>query len=322
MQIIVQPASFNVESGPLPNILIGGSGMAGLVVNGVTMSGYVPVTGVGNTAVFQQGGTLYISGSDGGGGGNGNITGVQTSSGTVINGNFANSSTSTAANNSVAFGTSALATGTQSFACGASAHALGIYSYAIGDDAAAVGSYSFALGALATAEGYGSFALGPSATSNNTASWVINLNNAPPSTPTDNTPNQWVSYFTGGYYFDGSPITTVGSNINGQLQVSGITINPVLTASVYSGVFTVPTGNQQLILISSSGGVVTAKMPDATQVNGYQYKLKDFVGYAGTHNITITGVYPQTFDGSAKTVMNVAYESFTLVSALGNWYLI
>lgn len=78
----------------------------------------------------------------------------------------------------------------------------------------------------------------------------------------------------------------------------------------------------QIILADSTSGAVTITLPTAIGGTGQRYTVKDWKGKAATNNITIATTATQTIDGAATKVMNVNYQSYTVVSDGANWSVI
>jgi hypothetical protein len=96
----------------------------------------------------------------------------------------------------------------------------------------------------------------------------------------------------------------------------------VVSIDVADSPYTVIAGTDVCILVDSSGGAVTVRLPNSTG-NGNVFFIKDLLGNAATNNITITtpgGL--TTIDGNAAFVMNTAYESVQVVFYVDSYSII
>jgi len=76
--------------------------------------------------------------------------------------------------------------------------------------------------------------------------------------------------------------------------------------------------HDNLVLVNSSGGVVTITLPAPT--NGRILIIKDSTGSAATNNITINPHASETIDGAASVVINVNWGEVQLQSDGTNWF--
>lgn len=78
--------------------------------------------------------------------------------------------------------------------------------------------------------------------------------------------------------------------------------------------------SDDVILVDTSGGAVTATLPTAVGNSGKLYRLKkvsnDFTA------VTIDTTSAQTIDGVVSTTLNTQYEEITLISDGANWDLL
>lgn len=124
------------------------------------------------------------------------------------------------ASQAIAFSEDSTAAGPWSFSAGFSSNASNRSSFALGEDAQALGNLSYVLGGGGVANGDYSIVFGRGGTTNHVASLVIGMNDL--DGVVDVNDNQWVSYFTGNYFFNGSPIYTQGIYVNNIPVVTGI----------------------------------------------------------------------------------------------------
>lgn len=70
-----------------------------------------------------------------------------------------------------------------------------------------------------------------------------------------------------------------------------------------------------------STGAVTVTLPTAQATNGRQIDVKDAVGNADVNNVTISTEGAETIDGQSTFVISTKYESASLYSYDGNWFV-
>lgn len=73
---------------------------------------------------------------------------------------------------------------------------------------------------------------------------------------------------------------------------------------------------------ATAGGITLTLPAAATAGNGAVVYLKDKGGNAGSENITIEGNGSETIDGALTFVLNVNYQSITVVSDGSNWMIV
>lgn len=117
---------------------------------------------------------------------------------------------------------------------------------------------------------------------------------------------EFVNAHDGGYY-RWTTLNTVGS----------LTTGAVTKTASYAAAI-----NDQIILADSTSNTVTITLPTAVGLFGRRYTVKDWKGKSATNNITIGTTAAQTIDGAATKVMNVNYQSYTVVSDGANWAVI
>lgn len=101
----------------------------------------------------------------------------------------------------------------------------------------------------------------------------------------------------------GSTITIAGTG-------AGIYRYTAVSASPY-----VVLATDNVISVDCSGVPITIQLPDVP-VLGQVFRIKDRTGSANANNITVTTVGGLTnIDGAATFVMNVAYESITVIGS-------
>jgi len=109
--------------------------------------------------------------------------------------------------------------------------------------------------------------------------------------------------------------TTSPSSI---LQVAG----PISTALTTKTANYTLTAADSVVLVNSTGGIVTITLPTSVGCTGRQYTVKDWKGQSGTNNITVNTTSAQTIDGASTYVLGINYESITVVSDGANWAII
>lgn len=79
------------------------------------------------------------------------------------------------------------------------------------------------------------------------------------------------------------------------------------------------TAGDHVVLVDSTGGIVTITLPNSVGINGRRYTIKDWKGQSATNNITIATTASETIDGASTKVINQNYVSYTVVSDGANW---
>jgi len=99
-----------------------------------------------------------------------------------------------------------------------------------------------------------------------------------------------------------------GSTITITRTGAGIYTYTAVSASPY-----VVLATDNVLSVDCSGIPITIQLPDVP-VLGQVFRIKDRTGSANANNITVTTVTGATnIDGAATFVMNVAYESITVI---------
>lgn len=112
------------------------------------------------------------------------------------------------------------------------------------------------------------------------------------------------------------PAPTLGSHAATRTYVDTAAGNH--TVSSQSGNYAITT-TDEIILANASGGGIALTLPTAVG-NSRVYTIKKTDASANTVTITTTG--GQTIDGGASAVLQVQYESVSLVSNNANWFVI
>ncbi len=94
------------------------------------------------------------------------------------------------------------------------------------------------------------------------------------------------------------------------------------TTNSKSANYTIDSGavKDYAVLVDTTGGVVIVTLPAPTA--GRYLIVKDSGGNALVNNITISPHAAETIDGAASVVMNLNYQSETLISDGTNWFLV
>jgi hypothetical protein len=80
------------------------------------------------------------------------------------------------------------------------------------------------------------------------------------------------------------------------------------------------TSDDDVILVDASGSAITITLPDAADVEGYEFKIKAIDVSGG--NVTIDTTSSQTIDGSTSDTLTSQYEVRRVVSDGSNWHIL
>jgi hypothetical protein len=95
----------------------------------------------------------------------------------------------------------------------------------------------------------------------------------------------------------------------------------ILIDRVTANTFSVADYNLDVFLVGNGATAIGIYLPTAN--DGDKYTFKDWVGAAGTYPVTINAFSSDTIDGSSSYIMNINYQSITIVGYSGyGWYII
>jgi len=95
----------------------------------------------------------------------------------------------------------------------------------------------------------------------------------------------------------------------------------ILIDRVTGNTFSVADYNLDVFLVGNGATAIGIYLPTAN--DGDKYTFKDWVGAAGTYPVTINSFSSDTIDGSSSYIMNINYQSITIVGYSGyGWYII
>jgi len=95
----------------------------------------------------------------------------------------------------------------------------------------------------------------------------------------------------------------------------------ILIDRVTANTFSVADYNLDVFLVGNGATAIGIYLPTAN--DGDKYTFKDWVGAAGTYPVTINSFSSDTIDGSSSYIMNINYQSITIVGYSGyGWYII
>lgn len=75
------------------------------------------------------------------------------------------------------------------------------------------------------------------------------------------------------------------------------------------------------VLCDASGGAVTATLPDATTVEGFEVTVKKIDGSPNTCTVVDGNGSPANIDGAASLVISTRYDSYTMQSNGTQWWV-
>jgi hypothetical protein len=130
--------------------------------------------------------------------------------------------------------------------------------------------------------------------------------------------NEYIDSLADGYMDYGA---TTAHRFNSMLQTdAGRTRNiTTVSAATYDLLIT---DDILHVTYTSTGAVTSLTLPTAQATEGRTIVIKDAGGNAATNNVTIDTEGSELIDGKATYTLNNDYESITLYSMGGNWYVI
>jgi hypothetical protein len=128
-----------------------------------------------------------------------------------------------------------------------------------------------------------------------------------------------VSY-TAGAGIDGYVMTYNNTTGNWEAQATSSS-NPTVTSASPSSAYTISThaGIEEIYILTPSADI-SVNLPSASSCgSGYKYQIKNM---ASANTLTIDPNGTETIDGSTTFVLNVQYQSITLITNGSNWFII
>lgn len=114
---------------------------------------------------------------------------------------------------------------------------------------------------------------------------------------------------------------TNGANSIGLSFDSAGSMDPYFVVDNTNTPYVVNTATNYYLGCDTSAVAITVKLPD-TPTNGDSFVVKDYLGNAAVHNITITTVSGITLiDGAASYVMSTNYQSVQIFGGSGKWQI-
>ena len=100
----------------------------------------------------------------------------------------------------------------------------------------------------------------------------------------------------------------VDANSGGAIDVATVTTSTTLTTS------------NDVVLVNASSNAVTITLPAASAKTGQRYDIKKIDG--STNAVTVDANDSETIDGATTQVLNIEYETMTLISNGTAWYIL
>ena len=128
--------------------------------------------------------------------------------------------------------------------------------------------------------------------------------------------------YTAGAGIDGYVLTYSNTNTRWEAQAaSGGGSAPTVTSASPSSAYTISThaGIEEVYILTPSADI-SVNLPSASSCgSGYKYQIKNM---ASANTLTIDPNSTETIDGSTTFVLNVQYQSITIVTDGSNWFII